>query len=85
MQYFIYNILRIYDSLGIFAYPLIVLQFISLIKMIILIKKHRPLKTENETDKKETALLICYCILTAILWFPLIIISLGAVIKFRTR
>ena len=85
MQTFIYTYLRILDALGIFAFPLIVLQFVSLIRMILLIIKHRRLKAENKADKKVTTLLICYCILTSLLWFPLIILSLSAVIKFRTR
>jgi len=85
MQTFIYTYLRILSALKIFAIPLIVLQFVSLIRMILLIIKHRRLKKENKADKNVTALLICYCILTSFLWFPLIIISLSAVIKFKTR
>lgn len=85
MHTFIYTYLRILAAFDIFAFPLIVLQFVSLIRMIMLIKKHRLVKAENEADKKETTLLICYCILTAILWLPLIILSLSSVIKFRTR
>ena len=85
MHTFIYTYLRILAALGIFAFPLIVLQFAALIRTIILIKKHRQLKAENRADKKETALLICYCIVTLLLWIPMIVISIGAVIKFRTR
>ena len=85
MNTFIYTYLRILAALGVFAFPFIVLQFASLIRTIILIKKHRQLKAENRADKKETILLICYCIVTLLLWIPLIVISIGAVIKFRTR
>ena len=85
MNTFIYTYLRILSALGIFAFPLIVLQFVSLIRMILLIIKHRRLKRENKADKKVTALLICYCILTLLLWLPLIILSLSAVVNFKTR
>lgn len=85
MNAFIDTYLRILAVFGIFAFPLIALQLVSLIRMICLLIKHRRLKAENKADKKETALLICYCILTAFLWLPLIIIPLSAAIKFRTR
>lgn len=85
MQLFIYTYLRILDSLGIFAFPLVALQLLSLIRMIILIKKHRRFKVENKANKKETTLLICYCILTTFLWLPLIILSLWGILKVRTR
>ncbi len=85
MNTFIYTYLRILSALGIFAFPLIVLQFVSLIRMILLIIKRRRQKRENKADKKVTALLICYCILTLLLWLPLIILSLSAVVNFKTR
>ena len=85
MNTFIYTYLRILTALGIFAVPLIVLQFVSLIRMILLIIKHRRLKKENKADKKVTALLICYCILALLLWLPFIILSLSAVIRVKTR
>ena len=85
MQTFIYTYLRILAALGIFAVPLIILQFVSLIRMILLIIKHKRLKRENREDNKEKALLICYCVLTLLLWLPLIILSLSAVVRFATR
>ena len=85
MQTFIYTYLRILAALGIFAVPLIILQFVSLIRMILLIIKHKRLKRENKADNKEKALLICYCVLTLLLWIPLIILSLSAVVRFATR
>lgn len=85
MQTFIYTYLRILAALGIFAVPLIILQFVSLIRMILLIIKHKRLKRENKADNKEKALLVCYCVLTLLLWLPLIIISLSAVVRFATR
>ena len=85
MQTFIYTYLRILAALGIFAVPLIILQFVSLIRMILLIIKHKRLKRENKADNKEKTLLICYCVLTLLLWIPLIILSLSAVVRFATR
>ena len=85
MQTFIYTYLRIFAALGLFAFPLIVLQLVSLIRMIMLIIKHRRQKRENKADKKVTTLLFCYCILTLLLWIPLIILSLSAVVNFKTR
>ena len=80
MYSFIYVYLYILCSLGIFAYPLMFLQLFSLTRMIMLIIKHRILKAKNEADKKETALLICYCILTPLLWLPMIILTLTVVL-----
>lgn len=85
MNAFIYTYLRILAVFGLFAFPLILLQLISLIRMITLIRRHRLLRAENKADKKETALLICYCILTAFLWLPLILISLSAALNFKIR
>ena len=85
MNTFIYTYLRILAAFDIFAIPLVFLQFVSLIRMIMLIKKHRLLKAENKADIKTSALLICYCILTAILWLPLIFLSFSAVINTKTR
>lgn len=38
----------------------------------------------NDNADKKTTLLICCCILTVFLWLPLVILSLGSVIKVRT-
>jgi len=85
MQYFIHTFLRIYSSLGFFAYVLIFLQLAALTRTIMLIIQYKRLKAKNEADKKVKTLLICYCILTALLWLPPIIISLVTTIKVKTR
>ncbi|MBR1750550.1 MAG: hypothetical protein IJ740_06655 [Ruminococcus sp.] len=76
-----YIYVRILASLGVFAFPIVILQFGVLIRIIMLIKKYRHLKVENKADIKDTAVIICYSILTAILWIPLIIFSLWIDIK----
>lgn len=81
MPYTLYIYLRIYASLGIFAIPLIVLQFGALIRLIMLIIKYKLRKAENKADKKDTVAIISYSILTAMLWLPLIILSLWVGIK----
>lgn len=85
MEQFIYTILRIYAAFGIISYPIIALQLFSLVRMIMLIRKHRSLKAKKNMTKKQTALLVCYCILTAFLWLPIIILPLLAVINTKTR
>lgn len=84
MGYFIHTFLRIYASLDFFAYPLIFLQLAALTRTVMLIIQHKRLKAKNEADKKEKTLLICYCILTALLWLPIIIIALVTTIKVKT-
>lgn len=81
MPYILYIYLRIFASFGVFAFPLIIIQFGVLIRMIMLINKYKLLKVENKADKKEKIVIIAYGILAAILWLPLIVLSILADIK----
>ena len=85
MPYFFYVILRIYAALGIFKYPLILLQLAVMTRTIMLIRKRRLRKAENNADKKEASLLVCYLILTAFLWLPIIVLAIMTAINVKTR